>query len=353
MLCEICGEWALGKTMCSLCRPIFNDMDKFPFSTATIQIKFTTTYFKTQNPPDVRVQVKKRPISQKLKRELIDKAQKARKSELSKLFSVVERNGDLHGFTTEFKSNATRATSSLLQKRNRELNLKKKGKDSFYNSATIKKTHLAKAPGATEFKTSCLLFFNSGRITLGMWTYRKQIASDYIRLIRSVLGPHRFKITGMKTIFVNAAIKFFPCCLSPLPPLTSPLPPEFFAVEKAVNNVVVFNLSHVYEVIKDAYEKTTHLRVLKYNPLMTNQNKIHICVVGRGGGSLSLFRTGTVMELGFSRLQTIVEEFLFLTKLLQEKFNYPVNNQLELYKRRKLQMGGEQFLPINYPNFLM
>lgn len=352
LLCEICGEWSVGNILCDICFPIFSDMETFPFSTATIQIKFESSYFKTQNPPEVRLQVRKMLISQKSKKEMIDKAQRARKTELSQLFHTFQQHGNLQGFETTFKTNATRASSNLLQKRNRELNIKKKNKDSFYNSATIKKLHLPRGCG-NQFKSSCLLFFNSARITLGMWTRRKEIASEYIRLIRSILGTHRFKITGMKTIFVNAAIKFFPCCLSPLPPLTSPLPKEVSQIEKGVNNIVVFNLSHVYEEIKDAYERTKNLHILKYNPLMTNQNKIHICVVGRGGGNLSLYRTGTVMELGFSKLETIVEEFLFLTKLLKAKFNYPVNNQLELYKRRKIEMGGELFLPKKYPNFLM
>ena len=187
-----------------------------------------------------------------------------------------------------------------------------------------------------------------------MWTHRKQVASEYIRLIRTVLGPHRFKITGMKTIFVNVAFKFLPCCLQPLPPLSTPLPPELTIVDKSVtNNLVVFNLSQVFEVIRDEYEKTAHLHTLNYNPLITNQNKIHICVVGRGGGSLSLFRTGTVMQLGFSKLQTIVEEFEFLTRILEEKFNFPKSNQLELYKRKKLEMGGQSYRPHHYPKFLM
>ena len=363
MFCEICGEWAIGNTMCTHCDPIFSDMERFPFSTATIQIQFSSNFFKTENPPDVRQRVKKTLASQKVKREIIDRAQKDRKQELAKLFGLVQAKAKQQGFSLSFRSEATRATSTLLKKRNRQLKINKKDlvsgsttpqttKDSFYNSAMIKKTYCV--DGTTEFKTSCGLFFNSARITLGMWTHRKRVASDYIRLIRSILGPHRFKITGMKTIFVNVAFKFLPCCLHPLPPLTSPLPPEYTLVDKSVNNnIVVFNLSQVFEVIREEYEKTSHLHTLNYNPLITNQNKIHICVVGRGGGSLSLYRTGTIMQLGFSKLQTIVEEYQFLAGLLQKKFMYPVQNQLELYKRKKLEMGGQTYLPHNYPKFLM
>jgi hypothetical protein len=352
MFCEICGEWAIGNTLCHLCEPIFSDFEKFPFSTATIQIQFTSTFFKTENPPDVRQGVKKKPFTQKVKREIIDKAQKARKQELVKLFSLVEKYAKQQHCSVKFKSDATRATSSLLQKRNRQLKLT--AKDSFYNSAMIKKTYTSEMTHGAEFKTSCGLFFNSARITLGMWTHRKQVASEYIRLIRSVLGPHRFKMTGMKTIFVNVAFKFLPCCLQPLPPLSMPLPSELLCVDKSVtNNLVVFNLSQVFEVIRDEYEKTSHLHTLSYAPLLTNQNKIHVCVVGRGGGSLSLYRTGTVMQLGFSKLQTIVEEFQFLARMLEEKFNFPKNNQLELYKRKKLEMGGQSYQPHRYPKFLM
>ena len=383
MFCEICGEWAIGNTMCIHCEPVFNDMDKFPFSTATIQIRFTSNYFKTENPPDIRVKIKKNPLlNQKTKRVLIDKAQKARKQELAKLFSTMEHYGKRKNYTMQFKTDATRATSSLLQKRNRQLKLKNKeiiksesksesnnsanigessttaiiktkgDKDSFYNSCMIKKTYSAEMTGGVGFKTSCGLFFNSARITLGMWTHRKQVASEYIRLIRSVLGPHRFKITSMKTIFVNVAFKFSPCCLQPLPPFTTPLPPEFDLVDKK-ECLVVFNLSQVYEVVQDAYEKTKERHTLNYNPLITNQNKIRISVVGRGGGSLSLYRTGTVMQLGFSKLQTIVEEFQFLASLLEEKFKYPVQNQLDIYKRKKLLKGGIIYLPQNHPKFLM
>lgn len=362
MFCEICGEWAIGNTMCLNCEPIFSDMEKFPFSTATIQIQFSSNFFKTENPPDVRQRIKQCPLSQAKKREIIDLAQKARKQELSKLFCLVEKQAKQQNYSLKFTSEATRATSSLLKRRNRQLKLKTKKdlssttlptKDSFYNSAMIKKTYVTAC--GTEFKTSCGLFFNSARLTLGMWTHRKRVAAEYIRLIRSVLGPHRFKLTGMKTIFVNVAFKFSPCCLKPLPPLTSPLPPEFTLVDKSANNnnMVVFNLSQVFEAIREEYEKTAHLHTLNYSPLITNQNKIHICVVGRGGGSLSLYRTGTIMQLGFSKLQTIVEEFQFLATLLERKFLYPVQNQLELYKRKKLEMGGQSYLPYNYPKFLM
>ena len=355
MFCEICQEWAIGNIMCIHCKPVFDDMEKFPFSTATIQIQFASNFFKTENPPDVRSRVKKIPLlTQKAKREIIDKAQKARKQELSKLFCLLGKNANQQGYSTKFKSEATRATSSLLKKRNRQLKLNPSSalptKDAFYNSTMIKKTY--NTMNGTEFKTSCGLFFNSARITLGMWTHRKQVAADYIRLIRSVLGPHKFKITGMKTIFVNVAFKFLPCCLNPLPPIGIKLPSEYLN-KTGTNNIVVFNLSHVYETIKEAYEKTSDIHTLTYNPLITNQNKIHISVIDRGGGNLSLFRTGTVMLLGFSKLETIIEEFDFLAKILEENFNFPKKNQLEIYKRKKLEMGGEIFMPDKYPNFSM
>ena len=176
MFCEICGEWAIGNTMCHHCEPIFSDMEKFPFSTATIQIQFTSNFFKTENPPDVRSRMKKKPLTQKAKKDIIDKAQKARKQELAKLFSLVEKYAKQQNYSLKFKSDATRATSSLLQKRNKELNLTKHStssssvaaptKDSFYNSAMIKKTYTSEMTHGSEFKTSCGLFFNSARITL-------------------------------------------------------------------------------------------------------------------------------------------------------------------------------------------
>ena len=344
MLCEICGEWSIDTVICNICQPVFADFDKFPFSTATIQIQFSTNFFKTKNPPVVRNEVKKLTLPQKAKRELIDKAQRARKQELLQLFTLFEQRGE---YTTHFKGDATRATTTLLQKRNKQLKIKKK-KDSFYNSVTIKKGY---ETGGVQFKTSCLLFFNSFRITLGMWMYRKQVASDYIRLIRSVLKSYRFKVTGMKTIFVNVAFKFSPRCMGILPPLNSPLSNELTLTKNI--NLVVFNLSHVYETLKEAYEKTSDVRTLNYSPWITNQNKIHVRVIDRGGGCVSLYRTGTIMLLGFSKITTIIEEFQFLANILQKKFRYPLENQVELYKRKKIEMSGCVFSPEEYPKFLI
>jgi hypothetical protein len=330
-------------------------MEKFPFSTATIQVAFQTNFFKTENPPAIRQRVKKDPcLTAKEKKVIIDVGQKARKKELSKLFRALQTNNRCGEYEFTFKGDATRATSSKLKRHKKS---KEKVADAFYNSMTIRRVYKT---NGVQFNATCLLFFNTARITLGLWTHRKIVAADYIHLLRTALGPHhRFKITAMKTIFVNVAFKFSPECLNQLPSTHETFLQEQKSIEqkgvlKSKNNTnLVFNLQQVFDCIKNPYEETLKNHTLTYNPLMTNQNKVHVSVKGRGGGCLSLYRTGTIMLLGFSRVKTIVDEFYFLSTILEEKFNYPLKNQVELYKRKKLAMGGLEFEANKYPNFLL
>jgi hypothetical protein len=248
-----------------VCLATFTDFSLYPFSTASVEVKFETNFCNNFSS----------------------------RFHIFHMFEKVKRITSVDFPQFEFSEKANRRRSAECSNENVE--------DSMYNSCLIRK-QFTNPTTKKVFNTSCLLFRGSLILTLGNYEMRETVFKDYMRIIRSTFMKFTtFKILSVKTVLANCNFKG-----NKGPQFTIPNPspssssssssnkrktriPAKFVKLKEPN----FNLSATFLILKPLF--STETRKIIFNPIINDSNVLKILLFtteGKKNGTISIFSSG-------------------------------------------------------------
>lgn len=297
------------------CLETFCDFNLHRFSTASVEVRFNTSFHNEWSSRD----------------------------EIFYFFHKIKSITSRQFPEFEFSKRANRKNSAKLVEEDskKNLNSKKKPKDNMYNSCLIRK-RFYEPIAKKEFNASCLIFKSSLIITLGNWEMREHVFKTFVGILRETVLQFTpvFEVTDVKTILanvsfkgnrgprpgggvssINSSINSSSSSMSLTQKKKSHIPAKFVRLDG-----YRFDLAHTYGVIKHLF--TNETRKIVFNPIVTDSNIIKIFLFkndGKKDGTISIFSSGTIMFMGFNRMKSIVQEYKLISRALEkQKYQFKV-----------------------------